>query len=412
VEVAQEAWLWLYARPGRALEYMGRGRFADKAPVGQSILYLDLAGGRRHYAFRAMAARADERLDAVSSLFRAAGVWLADEDARIVLTLGGGGYRLFAAQAAVRAIERLIGERTAIHEVWGTSGGALLGYTFANGHDLSVVEKLGYLLYHGHTRDLPGLDLRTAIYLLRRALTRRSNGEELRPELSAWVDAVDRLCPPAARQAVKIPYYAVVSNPRWRHPVALAEPAFIPPGCDDLLVPCDAQVSTGVSMAVPLLLNPSRGRIPNYERDLWFDGGVVEENPVMLPFTKWMRDRRRDPAGTPRKLKLLLVNLNTRFSESRLWQRLPGGRIVDSIRTAAELIDLLLDSRTSALVRTLSEVGDVEIMTATLNLGRLSFIARAAIPALIRTGQILEGWQIEVPSRRSETVGETDALPP
>jgi hypothetical protein len=132
----------------------------------------------------------------------------------------------------------------------------------------------------------------------------------------------------------------------------------------------------------------------------------------MLPFTKWMRDRRRDPAGTPRKLKLLLVNLNTRFSESRLWQRLPGGRIVDSIRTAAELIDLLLDSRTSALVRTLSEVGDVEIMTATLNLGRLSFIARAAIPALIRTGQILEGWQIEVPSRRSETVGETDALPP
>jgi hypothetical protein len=406
-DVVDVATRWLCERPNARLEYVGRGRFRGKSPHAQTVVYLDKEGGRRSYAFRVMTAgdgRTDARLDQVGARYGEIARWLDDDAARVVLSLGGGGFRLFAAQAALRTIDRVLGGvRRKIDEVWGASGGALLGYTFAYGHELSVAEQLGYLVYHSRTNDLMGINVRTALYLANRVLRGRAFAAKTRPELGAWVDAVDRLCPPEARHADRIPFYALVSNTRWRHAVALAEPAFIPDYARDLLVACDPREATAASMAVPFFLSPLRGIIQGYETDSWYDGAIVEENPIMAPFAKWLRDRKHDPEHTPSRLKLLLINLNTRFSESKIVTALPKGRIT----LAADLIDLLMDSRTHSLVRTLGEVGSVEIVTATLNIGLMSFLARSEIPAMIRTGQILEGWQLDLSGLRG--AGETRA---
>lgn len=131
--------------------------------------------------------------------------------------------------------------------------------------------------------------------------------------------------------------------------------------------------------------------------DHWFDGSVVEENPLLLPFVKWLRDRRHAPTTTPKRLKIVLVNLNLRLGDSELVASLVrGGSGARLAGRAFDMLDLLLDSKTQALVRTLAEVDGVEVMTATLDLGRMSFITRKNLPHTIRSGQIMEAWKLDL----------------
>jgi predicted acylesterase/phospholipase RssA len=400
--VLDEVTLWLYARPEAQIEYMGRGRFASGTRVvqEQELIGFDVAGGRRGYMFRVVKARvgeSDDRSRQVREDFAKRAAWMNDPDARLVLSMGGGGYRLFAALSALKVIEKMLGgDRAKVDEVWGSSGGALLGYVFANGLDLSVIDRLGFELYHGKSKDLPGIHLRSLANLAAQLVGNWALGRAGSPELGAWVEAVDRMCPPR-EGGPRVPYYAMVSNTRWRHPVAFAEPQFISEHCRDMLIPCPSAKATAASMAVPFLFRPLRG-LEGFEDDIWFDGSIVDENPVMLPFVKWMRDRKADPEGTPKRLKVMLINLNMRLSESSLLTALaPSLRIVAK---TAEIVDLLLDSKTHALIRTLTEIEDVEIMTATLTVGRLNFITRRDIPTAIRCGRVIEGWRLDTYPQR------------
>ncbi len=402
--VKHEVSLWLYAHPSMRLDYMGRGRFLDAARLPcrpEDLVAFDYAGGKRSYMFRIVDApigEVDERERSLRADLFGHHTWLMDPTARKVLSLGGGGYRLFAALPALKALELMMGgDRTKIDEVWGSSGGALLGYVFANGLDLRVIDQLGFDLYHGKSKDLPGIHLRSLANLTKQLVSNWATGTLGNPELGAWVEAVDRMSTPSPT-AKRIPFHAMVSNTRWRHPVAFAEPQYIPEHCKDILIPCSGREATAASMAVPFLFRPMRG-VPGFEEDLWFDGSVVDENPVMLPFVKWMRDRKADPENTPKKLKIMLINLNMRLSESSYLAGIADGPLTSAVSKvvsrAAGMVDLLLDSKTHALIRTLTELDDVEITTCTLTVGRLNFITRADIPTAIRSGQIIESWRFE-----------------
>ena len=52
------------------------------------------------------------------------------------------------------------------------------------------------------------------------------------------------------------------------------------------------------------------------DQDTWIDGSVTDENPLVLPYIKWCRERERHPDTTPPTLKIVLVNLNLRSTES------------------------------------------------------------------------------------------------
>src|SRR5687768_8850685 len=165
--VLDEVTLWLYARPDAQLEYMGRGRFGGGNRLVKDLEFIpfEVPGGRRGFMFRVVKARSgefDDRSLGIREDFARRSAWINDPDARVVLSLGGGGYRLFAALSALKVIEKMLGgQRDKIDEVWGSSGGALLGYVFANGLDLDVIDRLGFALYHGKQKDLPGIHLRS-----------------------------------------------------------------------------------------------------------------------------------------------------------------------------------------------------------------------------------------------------------
>jgi hypothetical protein len=136
-DVLDEAYTLLAADPGLTLEYMGRGRFFNELhmPASESnIVWLDRAHGRRSYLFRKVECTVPGEYDglmrAKDALYEGYRAWVNEPGARIVLSMGGGGWRLFSVPGVLRMIDHLLVDRAQIGEVWGCSGGAILGYAY------------------------------------------------------------------------------------------------------------------------------------------------------------------------------------------------------------------------------------------------------------------------------------------
>ncbi len=191
--VLDELQLLLYAHPEMLLEYMGRGRFVNEMhiPVGKEDMFsFDIAGGKRKYLFRTLrAGAADERLNGMNERFAVYKRWIADPQAKVVLSMGGGGFRMFAATAVLKSIDALLdGNRSQISEVWGSSGGAFLGYVYAMGFDPTVIDELGYDLYHGRKSDLTDGSMMSLIRSRLRTYRRALRGQAYQiSDMEAWL---------------------------------------------------------------------------------------------------------------------------------------------------------------------------------------------------------------------------------
>ncbi|MEQ1508123.1 MAG: patatin-like phospholipase family protein, partial [Myxococcota bacterium] len=315
-----------------------------------------------------------------------------DDGARLVVSLSGGGFRLFATTPALKVVDALLdGDRQRVGEVWGCSGGALAGYVFAAGHRMSVLDEFGYDLYNGR---LPGLVSGSVGSLVRghvRAQRHRLRGRPVPAEMVEWLTELDRREPRAARGPA-VPFYALATSLDRGGPFALGSPDHCDPGHDDFLIPCDPWLGVAASTAVPFLVRAVRG-IGSRPDEQWIDGSIADESPLYLPFLKWQRERERSPETTPERLKILLVQLNLRSSESAVMTALSRfGATRSTVVRAARLFDTMLDSKTQMVVSMLSRHPQVEILCARLSLGWLGLHSPAEIPRAIRTGRTLASW--------------------
>lgn len=404
-EVIDELQLLLYARPELHVEYMGRGRLVNEMhlPAGKEDLFsVDVAGGKRKYLFRIMhKGAADERLKGMNERFELHRRWLRDPQAKIVLSMGGGGFRMFAANAVLKSIDALLGgDRSALAEVWGSSGGAFMGYMYAMGFDPRVTDEFGYDLYHGRKSHLVDGSTMSLIRSRVKAFMKKRRGQAIDADFAAWVHELDEKQPPDQRKHKPLPFYPVAANPhRGGVLSALAAPEHIPDFCADFILPCDPRDAVAASTAVPFVVRPPRDitGVPNSHDDTWIDGSVTDENPLVLPFVKWLREREHNPDTTPQKLKIVLVNLNLRSTESaavRLMTELPLLKHLGVVHQVPRLLDMVLDSKTNAAIMTLTETANVEILSLKLLLGRISLKDPRDIAATIRAGRSIDAWQI------------------
>jgi hypothetical protein len=380
---------------------MGRGALRDQAlPASPDDLFnLDIVGRGRRYLFRIVRGevRPDDRLRRLAEQWTWFAQWVNDPQAKIVLSFGGGGFRLFGATTALKVMDRVLEDRSRVGEVWGSSGGALLGYTYAMGFDPETLESLGYDLYHDKVPHLTTGSVRSLIEARARAFKMQLLGQKPKSEMAGWLDEMEKKQPADKRRTSRVPLFALATNPDRRGISALGDPRHIPPSCKDFIFPCDPRDAVAASTAVPLVLTPPEGITGLKDaEDVWVDGSILDENPLTLPYIKWMREREADPDNTPAKLKVLLVSLNLRSSEFELLHRavkLPGVRRVKAIRRMVRLIDMALDSKTEAVIRAVTESPNVEVYEVKLNLGKLHLHDPRDIPAAIRAGGSIESWQ-------------------
>ncbi len=399
--VLDEMRLRLALNPGMQLEYMGRGRFVheEHRPSAESnLVWVDVAGGRRAYLFRRLECplgQTDARMKSNDARYLGYKAWVNEPGSRLVVSLGGGGWRLFAATAILKLLDQLVGDRARVGEVWGSSGGAVLGYAYSHGFDMKGIDEIGFDVYHGRNPALGNGSPQAALRLHARAAMDKFKGRAPTTAIGPWLDELERKQPEAQRSKTRIPFYAMATNTRSCEPTALAEAKYIPSYCKDIIFPCDARDAVGASTAVPFLLTPLRG-ITGFPNDTWVDGSITDENPLALPFAKWMRDRQADPVNTPERLKILSLHLNLRLSESALLKSaldLPLVKQTRFLKHAARLIDTAFDSKTYAPIQILKAMPNVELLCSKLTLGWMHFNSHREIPAAMRHGRTFEAWQ-------------------
>lgn len=400
-DVLDEMRLRLVKNPSLQLEYMGRGRFFHEGhqPAAESNLFwVDIAGGRRGYLFRRLESpvgQMDGRIISNDARYLGYKAWVNEPGARLVVSLGGGGWRLFAATGILKLLDHLLGDRGKVGEVWGSSGGAILGYAYSHGFDVQVVDQLGFDVYHGHNPNLGNGSPQAALRVHARAAMDKFAGRPLTTAVGPWIDELERKQPLSKRTKPRIPFYAMATNTRSCEPTALADPTDIPAYCKDIIHACDARDAVAASTAIPFLLTPLRG-ITGFANDTWVDGSITDENPLALPFAKWMRDRQADPKNTPERLKILSLHLNLRLSESAILKaamNLPVLKQTRILKHASRLIDMALDSKTYAPVQILKAMPNVEVFCSKLTLGWMHFNSHREIPSAMRHGRTVEAWQ-------------------
>ena len=404
--VSHEAHLMLYANPQLELEFMGRGRIESQRHLpatAERLVELEEPGGKRCYLFRKLADKApDARMRNTRQRFDAWHRWVNDDGARIVVSLGGGGFRLFAATPVLKTIDRLTGDRSRIAEVWGSSGGAFLGYLYAGGFRMETVDQFGFDLYNGKVPHLVDGSMTSIARSRLRAMVNQVRGRETPPEMVEWLRELE-LREPASVRMPRRPFYAIASSTSRPGLVALAAPEDVSPACGDFMVACDPQLGVAASTAVPFVLRPVTG-IGDTAVETWFDGSVNDENPLALPYVKWMRERTANPDRTPARLKIVLVLLNLRLSESQPVQvvsKLPVLRSLEAVAKGTALIDRLLDSKTITNVQIVTATPGVEVLTVKLNLGWLSVQNPAEIARAVRSGRTLESWDVTLHGAQS-----------
>ncbi|HEU4405130.1 MAG TPA: patatin-like phospholipase family protein [Polyangiaceae bacterium] len=415
-----EARLMLYFDPDLELEFMGRGQLLnDKhlpAPK-EHMVALDVAGGRRTYLFRKLQrphGHPDERLTRATQLYGGWRAWLNDRDARVVVSIGGGGFRLFAATPVLKALEKLAGDRSRIDELWGSSGGAFLTYLYAAGFSLDTVDQFAFDLYNDRLPHLvtgsPGSFAKERV----RAAWSKLKGEQPAPEMAGWLAELERRNPPE-RRARALPHYTIASSTQRSGLTALTSPEHLSPECGDFMIGCDPRLAVAASTAVPFLLRPVRG-IGDRPDETWFDGSISDENPLALPFVKWVRERAARPDEVPPRLKIVLVNLNLRAAESELLRQLgavPGLRAVEGLGHGWRVLDMLLDSKTTTNIRIVTALPGVEVMSVKLNLGWLNLQNPKDIAKAVRSGRTMESWEITLHGAgRDPAPASVTPLPP
>jgi hypothetical protein len=395
--VAHEAVLRLYADPDLRLEFVGRGHVMRKLTSHETKNVLTLEDprfSRRRYFFRRIAADEDEpgATPEFRKLYAKVASWVSDPDARLVLSIGGGGYRAFACTPVLKMLERMLVDRRKVAEVWGCSGGVLAAHVLAEGFDIGVLDEFAYRLYHRSESGVRDWTIPSVAQLhLRRLLGSKENVQHTIQ--GTWMELFERLQPKHKRDKANVPFFAVASNRTDGRCYGLTDAPNVSASCTDFLVATDRQQALAASCAVPLIFPTERGILG--EKDEWVDGGVLEENPLALPFIKWSRERREDPAKVPSKLKIFLFDLNMRTTESAMLSalsRLPLGPLGGITGT----VDMLLDSRSRLSLAMLAEVPNVEVMIAKLSIGAFAVRDRPSILTAVQRGRSLNAWSFSV----------------
>jgi len=147
----------------------------------------------------------------------------------VVVSFGGGGFRLFGATTVLKALDKLVQDRSQIGEVWGSSGGALLGYVYAMGFSADTLEELG-------SRPVPRAQPEPERRQLHQRRGVAREGDAARParqddqsDMMLWLEELDRKQPVEKRLTARVPFFSMGTNPSRGGLAALAAPEHIPP---------------------------------------------------------------------------------------------------------------------------------------------------------------------------------------
>jgi predicted acylesterase/phospholipase RssA len=343
---------------------------------------LDRPGGTRNYRWK-WEARARRKRRTFSDLFPKLFEKMTDRDTRFAISLGGGGLLLFAHPSIFKLVEAM-GARDSIEEIWGCSGGAIAGMAYSLGADHKLIEQEGYDIYNQrYSFQLSPNKLDVVKNLIKQQLLPGA-GISLRGFVDIQTSLQESLGRITRRHKPAIPFYAVAFNVNSQKCDVLT-PTKLPKGIyHGTIRRCSPINTVMASAAIPVLFVP---KAINFGKtaQMYIDGSLVEEVPVVSIYRKWRTDRDN---GITKKKKLFILSVNLfpylstqQFFGELLIKHLP---MLEMSRILLRLLDLVRMTHIHDDIEFVSHDPNVTVAEVRLpKMSRHNFLNPLIIPTVI-----------------------------
>ncbi len=358
---------------GVHVRFLGRNR-----TLPHDGFLLDRAGGRRRYIWQLISAEQAASLSDLGDRFRALRSLFGDPRTRVALSLGSGGLKLFAHAAALRLLER-IGCLDDVDEVWGSSGGAIVGLLLCHGLSPQAIEQAGYDLYSGRY----SLNLFPSKLQVLRRLARDTLLPTKSSKNSGFVDCAEGLSSMIDRYCASIrtrrPLYCPAFNLRECRTQVLT-PEEVPAHLEEHFVRAGARDAALASAAVPLLFIPRDVSIGG-EVVPFVDGSTTEDVPLWSIARKFDLDRAAG-AEDRERLVILYVKLTPEVGQYRQ----AAGRI-SKLRVIQMVASAGIDTMHRRDVELLRRRPDVHLLPLEIEDQGVDFFDLEKIPTALRSAK-------------------------
>ncbi len=309
---------------------------------------------------------------------------LSQKDTKVVMALGGGGIRMFAHLPVLKFLEK-IGARRNIQEVWGCSGGAIVGLLYSMGvpPDLIQEEGLKFLQGQKDVRIVPSLGS-ILFKILSSSVFRRKNQlwqgfHDIQSHFHRFVEKIAKGIKP------RLPFYCLAYNVETSQTDVLTAVDF--PNGSPHMVRADPMEAVVASSSVPIVFVPKVIE-SQHEKHTYVDGATVEDVPTESIYRKWIRDRE---LGVEKRKRLLVmaVHFTPYFSsigylENGFLKRVPG---FSYLQLSARYADMMLQARTRVQKQLLTNDPSVELWDINIHIPGGGLLDVNRIPHVIQVAE-------------------------
>jgi hypothetical protein len=384
VDVLEEVYAFLYANPTFQVQYLGRGSKEDYS--FEDLRDFEQKDRSRHYWWRIF----DEQdifgeggKPSSSECFENLCRWFRDDEARVVLSLGSGGLRLFSLIPFLHFLEDH-GLVDQLDEIWGCSGGSVASYLLTHYIPTDVFQNIAYRVHeHAYTDDEIPLasNVREWIRKIWKSRLGRTWYLQGLIDFSTFTNQMLTKAKSYAPEKDPLPFFTLSHNYTLKKNIVFSNQP-VPEHLKEFtrfLGDSPFKMVTA-SSAIPVLFRRELIKNDLGEEEQWSDGVLFEETPLASIIRKWHADRRYLP-GTPKKLKIFYVDLGVGFQE--LFPKSEHSKYIKNFVNYSQ--DIWKRQRTS-LELALANSSNIEIKGLEVRLGYLGLLNPKLIPSIIHRG--------------------------
>ena len=315
--------------------------------------------------------------------------WMNDPESEIILSFRSGGIKIYSLIALFQIIDKLE-LRESISEIWGSSMGSLIGYLYSIGLSYEQIEMIAFEHYREtYGQNLPARYPERIMKNLLFGGKERSEGLiELKEQIKFYI-ANAHYKADKNGHSKQIPSYALSTNLRTKEAYGLSLTEAVKPELKGFMRRAKPHEGVLASSAVPMLLAPVKiHSYDNHESDLWVDGYLSEDAPMLIPYQKWKVERKMG-SSRKSKLKILAVTIDDNAKSNSLAEKLFEGFIdrAGITHNPFQIINTTFDIRANNIKRHLNKKEGVEVIDLKVPVPRGSLLDLKHIPDFVRAGR-------------------------
>jgi predicted acylesterase/phospholipase RssA len=312
---------------------------------------------------------------------------MAQDDTKVVVSLGGGGVRMVAHVSVLRFLEE-IGVEDYVSEVWGASGGAIVGFIYSMGKNSQQIEEeiKRFLKSEKKFKIAPSIfsvakNIVADTFFASSSAQSIKGFHDIQSALQEWIGEILK------GSQERYPFYCLAYNIA-KNQTEVLTPMRVPKGLyPDWIHQSDPLDAIVASSAIPILFVPKVIEDDGGRR-IYVDGASNEEVPTVSIYKKWLLDRE---LGLEKRKRLLVVavNLNPEFAslgflENWLIRKIPAFQYIEM---TIHYADLMRKARIEEQKRTLMSDPNVELWELSLKLKGGGLMNIDLIPKIIEVAE-------------------------